>query len=174
MAQRDTTAADIFDRHHLAVFKFFRRVTGRPDVAEDLTQEVFLRVVRGLQQYRTIGREAAWVYRIARHVLIDHRRQHANTLRSLTEADAEDAVTLPTQIVAFGLQEAVSRLPDAEREAFLLRELAGLTYREIAVICETTEDGVWTRLYRARHRLRRLLSGRLSSGARPGDERGTS
>jgi RNA polymerase sigma-70 factor (ECF subfamily) len=75
--------------------------------------------------------------------------------------------------VAFGLQEAVSRLPEAEREVFLLRELAGLTYREIALVCETTEDGVWARLYRARNRLRGLLSGRLSLGTRPGSERGT-
>jgi RNA polymerase sigma-70 factor (ECF subfamily) len=134
---------------------------------------VFLRVVRGVQQYQTIGREAAWVYRIARHVLVDHQRKHAERPRSLTEADAGDAAGPPSQVVAFGLQEAVSRLPEAEREVFLLRELAGLTYREIALVCETTEDGVWARLYRARNRLRGLLSGRLSLGTRPGSERGT-
>jgi RNA polymerase sigma-70 factor (ECF subfamily) len=59
-------AAALFDRHHLAVFRFLRRMTGDASLAEDLTQEVFLRVVRGLDSYEERSRETSWVFRIAR------------------------------------------------------------------------------------------------------------
>jgi RNA polymerase sigma-70 factor (ECF subfamily) len=173
MAPTDTIAAEIFERHHIAVFRFFRRLTGRTDLAEDLTQEVFLRVVRGGEQYRVMGRETGWLFQIARRVLIDHHRQLSATTVSLSDTEPDQAVGPPAQLVAFGLQEAVSRLPDGERAAFLLREVGGLTYGEIANVCDTTEDGVSARLYRARARLRQLLSTRLAFLGGPRDQRGT-
>jgi len=166
-------AADLFDRHHRALLRFFRRLTGEAALAEDLTQEVFVRVVRGLAQYEPRGQEAAWVFQIARHVLADHRRKPPGHGVSLEEREARAAAGPATQVVAFGLQEALERLPDAERLAFLLREVAGLSYAEIAAVCDTTEDGVSARLYRARAQLRRLLSGRLSWRSMVRDERGT-
>jgi RNA polymerase sigma-70 factor, ECF subfamily len=173
MAPTDTIAAEIFDRHHVAVFRFFRRLTGRSDVAEDLTQEVFLRVVRGVEQYRVMGRETGWLFQIARRALIEHHRQHSDTTVSLSDTDPDQAAAPAAQVVAFGLQEAVNRLPNAERAAFLLREVGGLTYGEIADVCDTTEDGVSGRLWRARARLRQLLSTRLDFLRGPRNQRGT-
>ena len=63
------TAGELFDRHGLTVFQYFRRMTGSRDIAEDLTQEVFLRVVRGFHRYQAHGRETAWVFQVARTVL---------------------------------------------------------------------------------------------------------
>ena len=68
-------AGGIFERHHLVVFRFLRRMTDSVSLAEDLTQEVFLRVVRGLGAYEDRSRERAWVFRIARNVLVDDRRR---------------------------------------------------------------------------------------------------
>jgi RNA polymerase sigma factor (sigma-70 family) len=69
--------AGLFDRHHLAVFRFLRRMTGSSSAAEDLTQEVFLRVVRGAERYEERTREISWVFRIARNVLVDRHRAEA-------------------------------------------------------------------------------------------------
>jgi RNA polymerase sigma factor (sigma-70 family) len=158
--------SELFERHHVAVLRFFRRLTGNPDLAEDLTQEVFVRVVKGISDYHPDGRETGWVFRIARNVLADHYRRQPDRPSSLSDPEALAVSSPPGQLLAFGVQEALNRLPEPERTAFLLREVAGLSYSEVAAVCETSEDGVGSRLFRARRRLRQLLSGRLMSDSR--------
>jgi RNA polymerase sigma-70 factor (ECF subfamily) len=160
-----TTAADLFERQHVAIFRFFRRVTGNPDLAEDLTQDVFVRVVKALAEYQPRGRETGWLFQIARTVLVDHHRRRPEPSASLSAPEAVAAGSPAGQLVAFGLQEALGRLPEADRTVFLLREVTGLSYSEVAALCDTSEDGVGSRLFRARRRLRQLLSGRLSVDA---------
>jgi len=155
-----TTAAAVFERHHVAVYRYFQRMTRRHDLAQDLTQEVFLRVVRGLEAYREQGLESAWIFRIARNVFLDHRRQVDAAPDTLPQVDEVGADC--QNIAAFGLQEALALLSHREREAFVLHETAGLRYAEIAAACETTEESVKSSLRRARFRLRALLSQRLS------------
>jgi RNA polymerase sigma-70 factor, ECF subfamily len=161
----ETTASDLFERHHVAIFRFFRRFTGDPDLAEDLTQEVFVRVVRGLAEYQPRGRETGWLFQIARNVLADYHRHRPERNVSLSEPEAVAVGSPAGQLIAFGLQEALDRLPEPERTAFLLREVTGLSYGEVAALCDTSEDGVGSRLFRARRRLRQLLSGRISLAA---------
>ncbi len=154
-----TTASELFERHHVRVYRFFLRMTGSHDVAQDLTQELFLRVVRHLGRC-TPGREAPWMYQIARNLLIDYRRAQSNP--PLPLADALPPRTEAMQLVAFGLSEALRLLSDTEREAFLLREVNGLSYQELATACDTTQDNIRSRVCRARGRLKTLLTRRLS------------
>lgn len=156
------TADIIFERHHVAVFRYFKRMTASHDLAEDLTQEVFLRVVRSVEGYRDQGLELAWLFRIARNVFTDFRRRTKTP--PLTVPEVEEVSADCGNLVAFGLQEALSVLPDRDREVFVLREVEGLSYAQIATVCETTEQGVRSRLRRARLQLRALLSRRLSQG----------
>ena len=150
-------AAAIFDRHHLAVFRFLRRMTGRASVAEDLTQEVFLRVVRGAATYEERERELSWVFRIARHVLVDRHRAETRAPAAIAIEDGGPFAVPALQPVGFAIDEALVRLPDAEREAFLLREVAGLGYAEIAGITGATPDAARMRIHRARIALRAAL-----------------
>jgi RNA polymerase sigma-70 factor, ECF subfamily len=150
-------AAAIFDRRHLAVFRFLRRMTGNATVAEDLTQEVFLRVVRGAETYEERERELSWVFRIARHVLVDRHRSEARSPAAVAIEDVSPFAVPPLQSVGLAIDEALVRLPDAEREAFLLREVAGLGYQEIAKVTVATPDAVRMRIYRARLALRTAL-----------------
>lgn len=162
----DSLVSELFERHHIAVLRFFRRLTGNPDLAENMTQEVLVHVVKGFCDYRPDGREAGWVFRIAQNVLADHYRRQRHLPSPLSDPEALAASSPPGQLLAFGVQEALNRLPEPERTAFLLREVAGLSYREVGAICQTTEAGVGSRLYRARRRLQHLLSGRLTSDSR--------
>jgi RNA polymerase sigma-70 factor (ECF subfamily) len=159
-------AAALFDRHHLAVFRFLRRMTGSPSLAEDLTQEVFLRVVRGLEAYDERSREVSWIFRIARNVLID---RHRSRERSPQDASMQDAAVFSrpaTQVLTAILDEALSRLPEEDREAFLMREVGGLGYREIAEASGASLDAARMRIYRARLALRQALAPSRSAGGR--------
>jgi len=150
------SAADLFGRHHLALFRYLYRLTGRRDIAEDVVQDVFVRVVRGLDEYRPMNREAAWLFAIARRLLLDRRRTLER--RPQPVADSADASVAADQETSLALSEALAQVPEVDREAFLLREVAGLTYDEIALVCHTTRDSVRSRIYRGRIRLRALLS----------------
>jgi len=160
------TAAELFERHGLTVFRYMRRMTGSIDSAQDLTQEVFLRVVRGLHTYRVHGREESWVLRIAHSVLFDHTCRSDGSSVKLVPLDEmpTEPQEGPSQLAALGFHEAVGLLPREDREAYLLRELGGLTYAELARVSETTEEAVRSRLYRARRQIKRVLSGRLVAG----------
>lgn len=150
------TAADLFHRHHLAIFRYVYRLTGRRDVAEDVVQDVFLRVVRRLDAYQAIGREAAWLFSITRRLLVDRHR--ALERRPAPVDDSVDASIPARQDTSVAIAEALAQVLEADRDAFLLREVGGLSYHEIALLCHTTPDSVRSRIYRARVRLRALLS----------------
>ena len=150
-------AAGLFERHHLAVFRFLRRATGDGPAAEDLTQEVFLRIVRGLDRYEDRLRERAWVFRIARNVLIDWHRRAIRAGPDISLDAVPDPAGDGGQTEAIALQEALAGLREEEREAFLLREVAGLGYEEIGAVVDATPDAVRMRIYRARAGLRAWL-----------------
>ncbi len=154
------TPTELFERYHLTAFRYFLRALGSRDAAQDLTQDLFLRVMRNVRR-QDADPEPAWVFHIARHLLLDYRRTHRAVLVPLT--DARSSAVTPTQLVAFSLSEAIGLLPETERDAFLLREVVGLSYVEIARICEIQVETVRSRLYEARRRLKALLAGRLSA-----------
>jgi RNA polymerase sigma-70 factor (ECF subfamily) len=151
-------AADLFRQHHVALLRYVYRQTGRRDAAEDVVQEVFVRVVRGLEAYRPDGRDVAWLFTIARRLLIDRRRSARRQTSEGIDACTPEPQSNPSQELTVALAEALSGVPEADREAFLLRELGGLSYQEIAAACESSVDSVRSRIYRARLRLRAALS----------------
>jgi RNA polymerase sigma factor (sigma-70 family) len=71
-------AARIFEQHGSAIRRYLRRLSGHADVANDLTQDVYVRVVRAAAQYEPRERERAWLFRIARNVFLDHRKAGAS------------------------------------------------------------------------------------------------
>jgi RNA polymerase sigma-70 factor, ECF subfamily len=155
-----TTAARLFEHHAGTVYRFLVRETASRDLAEDLTQEVFLRVVRGVHRYDARDREASWLFCIVRHVLTDYRE--AKGIDALRLDDVEDPSHESGNVMALAYAHALRLLVPTERIVYLLREQAGLSYPEIAQACEITEDAVRSRLYRARRDIKRLLiDGRL-------------
>lgn len=152
----EPTAESVFARHQRDIYRYVLRMTGRPDVADDLRQEVFLRVVHALRNGGSVGHERGWVFSIARNLVIDRKR---DWLRLATPLDAVvEPSRNATQALAFGLDEALATLPDDDREVFLMKEVAGLRYDEIAATCGCTVDSVRSRLFRTRSQLRRLLA----------------
>jgi RNA polymerase sigma factor (sigma-70 family) len=150
------TAADIFSRHHDDVYRYLVRMTGRRDVADDLSQEVFVRVVGAIANGGPVGHERGWIFSIARNLVADRYRRGEHQ-RGPVE-NAPEPMQAGTQALAFELAQSFARLADSDRDVFLLKEVGGLTYEEIAEACGCTVDAVRARLRRTRVALRAMLS----------------
>jgi RNA polymerase sigma-70 factor (ECF subfamily) len=161
---QSTCVADaelLFALHRQGVFRYLCRVVGRPDTAQDLTQEVFLRVTRARVPDADPSGHRAWVFKIARNLVLNHVR---DGIRRGESAALVDRASPATQELAVALKQAVGALAEIDRDVFLLRESAGLNYGEIAAACDLTVEAVRARLKRAREQLRESLDGPMRSG----------
>ena len=143
----------LFTAHRDGVFRYLCRVVGQRD-APDLTQEVFLRVARASVPATTAGGERAWVFAIARNLAFNHRRDAG---RRPNTVELKDASRPASQETSLAMKQALEHLSLLDRDVFLLREVGGLSYDEIAISCEISPDGVRSRLHRARQQLRQVL-----------------
>jgi RNA polymerase sigma-70 factor (ECF subfamily) len=140
--------------HRDGVYRYLRRVVGDAEPARDLTQEVFLRVSKaGVPDASDIGRRA-WLFRIARNLALNYLRDGRR--RPVSVALGHHAVPA-TQELALALRDAIAQLAELDRDVFVLRESAGLSYDEIAAACEIPLESVRARLHRARQALRAEL-----------------
>lgn len=145
----------LFVANQPRLFRYFLRAVGQVETARDLTQDVFLRVSRTAVPQAPDGEVRAWLFRIARNLALDHFRKHG---RQPNLAAVEDEGAPPSQEVAVAVNEALASLPGLDRDVFLMREMAGLGYEEIARACELTPDAVRSRIHRARLQLRAQLA----------------
>lgn len=155
-----TDADKLFALYHDRLRRYLGRAAGETEVARDLTQEVFLRVSRVAIPVAPESQLAGWLFRIARNVALDHHRQRQR--RPEEALGALDTVKSASQETATALNQALSTLPDVDRDVFLMREMSGLSYDEIARACELTPDAVRNRIHRARLHLREVLAPTLS------------
>lgn len=125
---------------------------------------MFLRLTRTPIPVTTAGGERAWVFRIARNLALNHRRDSAR--RPLT-VELADASRPAPQETSAAMRQALERLSPIDRDVFLMREEGGLSYEEIAASCEISTAAVRSRLHRARQQLRELLQPLLSNGHIP-------
>ena len=108
--------------------------------------------------------ERAWVFRIARNLALNHQRDLGRRPATVEMTDNARPVDQET---AVAMQQALAQLAPADRDVFLLREVVGLSYGEIAVSCDLTTDAVRARLHRSRAQLRDLLTPLLLNGSTP-------
>jgi RNA polymerase sigma-70 factor (ECF subfamily) len=159
----------LVETHRQGVYRYLCRIVGSADMAQDLTQEVFLRVSRaGVPGTNETG-QRAWIFRIARNLALNHVRDG----RRRPEPVALVERGIPsTQELQMAVREALAALPEVDRDVFLLRESVGLSYDEIAEACDLTANAVGLRLHRARLALREALGGHVD-GRRTGGVRWT-
>jgi RNA polymerase sigma-70 factor (ECF subfamily) len=164
--------SEIYERRHRALFRFFFRLTGKQAPAEDLTHEVFLRMMRYRQTYKAGELFEAWMYRIARNVFADFTKKHRletpavegqmELVDSGRPTPLESAVK--QQDLAL-LYRALRELPDEKRELIVLSRYQGLTYEQIGRIvgCETGAAKV--RVFRAMKEMGQVFHGLLREKA---------
>ena len=140
--------------------RFIRRRVADEHLAEDLLQEVFLRIHRNLAQLRGPERLAAWVYQIARNVVRDHYRNSAAAPESLDETEVverrEELSELRSHAAAW-LGELMEEIPEPYRQAVKLSEIEGLPQSEIAGRLGLSVSGAKSRVQRGRAMLKGVL-----------------
>ncbi|HET8773449.1 MAG TPA: RNA polymerase sigma factor [Thermoanaerobaculia bacterium] len=147
-------------RWHEPLWKYLRRLTGDEDAAAEAVQDAWLRILRGMPRLRDAGRLRAWIFGIARRVVMDRlREKYAEPARVSPEdvdlAAADDAIDLKEELAL--LQEELARLPVPEREVVALFHLEELSLLEIAEVAGIPAGTVKSRLFRARRALRDQL-----------------
>ena len=168
---------ELVRRHTRRIFNVCYRFTGNGTEAEDLSQDVFLRVYKTLGSYRSAhGAFATWLTSVTRNLLIDHyrRTKHDRKTDSLEDAmpvveNKESSARRPDQQALLGelsyhVQSALTRLSPELREAVILRDLQQLEYSEIRQILDVPEGTVKSRINRGRIELARILQ---QMGVRP-------
>ena len=160
---------DLVREHTRFVYSICYRFTGSGAAAEDLTQEVFLRVFKSLKSFRAgEGRFAVWLGRLTRNLLIDHYRRSrmdrvTDSLEGQTALEESQAGMARTEGMLASreagevLQVALGKLSPELRETVILRDLEELEYREIAEVLNVPEGTVKSRLNRGRAELARIL-----------------
>jgi len=174
----DATAwEDIVQRYHRRIYNICYRFAGTSDDAQDLTQEVFIKMYRTLASYDVSkGAFMTWVTTVTRNLLVDHFRKSKQD-RMTDSLDAapsehEDAQPLSTQIAdpsrsaheqvqsretRDAVHQALQKLSPELREAVILRDLQDMDYKEIAGALKVPEGTVKSRINRGRAELARLL-----------------
>jgi RNA polymerase sigma-70 factor (ECF subfamily) len=161
---------EIVRRYQRRVYSTALRIVRRHDLADDVTQEAFLRAHRALGSYDRGRPFGPWICRIAANLAINHVRSPEAREEALDEAAFErspaaasdsplDAV-LETEARSV-LEDAVGRLPAEQRAVFVLRTFEDLSYKEIALALDLSVGTVMSRLSRAREKLRDALAGYL-------------
>ena len=147
----------LLESHYRAVYGFVLRSCSDPTLVQDLAQEVFLRALGQKRVGRGGDGGRPWLLQIARNLLIDRWRESKRRPPEVPVIEANLVAAASGTELRSGLRGALAGLPRSDREAFLMREVAGLSYFEIAEITGSSEAAVRSRIYRARRKLKFFL-----------------
>ena len=149
----------LYARHRGGLFRFVLRAVRDRGVAEELFQEVWVRVIEARERYAPKARFITWLYTIAHNLLVDHWRKKGLSLVALDGDDVSSESANPARQAEARealarLVHALESLPAAQREAFLLHEEGGLSVAEIAAATGVGEEAAKSRLRYAMTKLK--------------------
>jgi len=156
----------LVERHRSLVYRVAYQVAGNHHDAEDIAQDVFVKVFRSLDRFRQDARFSSWLYRITMNACLDHRRRrgpdasgHENDLVLASSANGEPGPEERAYAGELGqvLQDAIDRLPPRQKLIFVMRHFEELKLGEIARNLGLAEGTVKRQLHAAVHRLRHIL-----------------
>jgi RNA polymerase sigma-70 factor (ECF subfamily) len=153
----------IYDAYALRIFRYLFRRLGSTSLAEDLTADVFLRVVEASGTPRFCrGSLAPWLYRLAHNRLVDHFRQHGESPLP-EDFDLADSGRDDLHVHRHELRLAVRKLTPDQQQVVVLKFIEGLSNSEIAIVMDKPEGAIKSLQHRALDTLRRLLEADLQS-----------
>lgn len=149
----------LYEEHSPHVFAVVRRLAGDEQLAEDLSQDVWIRAFDRLDQFRGDSGFGTWIHRIARNMALSHLRRRKR--RPDVEGEAAPGSSSPPPedavISRRMLEEALERLPPGYREVLVLHDVEGMTHEEIADSLGVAVGTSKSQLHKARARMRKLL-----------------
>ena len=173
---REAAYRELIRRYQRPVFSLVYRMVRDRELAEDLTQETFIKVLNAIESYRPEYKFSSWIFKIANNAAIDQlRRRSLNTLSldGSPNAESADAIEATTLQISDGnesqldevtsrelgsqIERAIATLRPEYRSCILLRHIDGRSYEEIAEMLDLPLGTVKTYIHRARNELRILL-----------------
>ncbi len=161
----------LLERHRRPLIHFLYRMVQNQCVAEELAQEVFLRIYRSRETYEPLAKFTTWLFRIASHVAINWLRdgRHEKNRESLEEGDGGACLQLPDRnptieeyllagVKTREIRSAIESLPANQRAAVIMHKYDELDYAQIARVLNCSESAVKSLLFRAYERLRSRLA----------------
>ncbi|MEQ1856746.1 MAG: sigma-70 family RNA polymerase sigma factor [Longimicrobiales bacterium] len=172
-ADGDTRAIrTLYDRYAPRVYAVVRRIAADDDAAQDYAQEAWIRAVRALPTFRGDARFSTWLHRIAVNAALQALRK-ADT-RNRREEDAVDDVPVGPRhadsLLQKRLEDALDTLPEGMREVLILHDVEGYTHEEIGDVLGVTSGTSKSQLFKARAKMRALLSGLAGAAHEQGAE----
>lgn len=151
-------ASLLFDRYNKRIYNFLRQLTNDSMLAEDLAQNVFLRLLKYRNSYRDGNRFQPWIYQMARNVFADHYQSSKNKTGSHLDVEKmsdhlSDTDENPDEQEQL-LHRSLARLTDEQRELLVLTRFQHLKYEEVATIMDTTVANIKVKVHRAIGKLR--------------------
>lgn len=154
----------LYRRHKDPVYRYLLRLSGHPDTAEDVFQDVWSKIIRARRSYRATARFTTFLYRVAHNCFIDHVRRnkrHAGNTSLEPDAHRDPGESPETEterrLARERLEHALAALPEEQRDAFLLHEEGGLTIDQIAAIQDCNRETAKSRLRYAVNKLRTAI-----------------
>jgi len=159
-----TVITALYEQYRAGVFRYLYYRVGETQAAEDLTSEVFLRMITALDRYRPQGASfEAWLYQIARNLAIDHHRKavirnHLPLEDDLIGDNQDIDKTVESNLTHEHLRRALARLNDVQRDVIVLRFINGLPISVVAQTLHKSEDAIKSLQRRALSALREILT----------------
>lgn len=161
----DVALGELYDRYEGKIYAYIYRRTGEPELAKDLTAQVFFKVLEAIQKQKAWQSSfSGWIFRIAHNAVIDYyrRRDRRNQVPieeapTLTATEFNPVQTAERNMDADQLRSAIRRLTDEQATVVSLRFLEGYSIAEVAAMMDKTEGAIKALQYRAVASLRQLL-----------------
>jgi RNA polymerase sigma-70 factor (ECF subfamily) len=158
---RTAALATLFERHHARLYRYCLRMTGQRGAAEDLVQDVFMKMLKYKATFRDDSELVPWMFGIGRNACLAHLRRTADDRTPHDERYVEALADEPTEESQHGdqheiVRQALQRLPVDRREVLVLSRYEFKSYEEIAVLLDCSVGAVKVRVHRAIKQLREI------------------
>ena len=153
----------LYERHHPSVLNVAYRMLGDRDSAEDVAQDVLLKIYTSPRSYKPSARLSTWLYRVTCNACIDEirKRNKSTTIPNdlpLSGSEPDPQQSAESNELADAVRKAIASLPENQRAAIVLQRYEGLSYQEIAEVLKTSVPAVESLLSRAKESLKSRLS----------------
>ncbi len=149
----------LFDKYNVRIYNFFNKMVHNKMVSEDLTQDVFLKVIKYRTSYKN-GNFAAWIYTIARNIFSNY---YQKTKKERSNIINDDKLEANDTVISEGkkeeldhLQKALLQLSNSDRELIVMHRFQEIKYEQIAQIINSNENAVKVKVHRALKKLKEI------------------
>ena len=160
-AYRDGNLAafeQLYAKYRSPVYAYVRRSVSHPDTADELFQDIWIKLLASLTRYERRGRFRSWLFSCAHNVIVDHYRKVSNRPEEELDADVPDSRNENPDDLAGRIDEALYDLPFEQRQAFYLREVLNCSIKDVGEIQGCTSEAARSRLRYAYSRLQDKLA----------------